>query len=819
MKVTLNWLKKYVDFDWSADELAERLTMLGLEVESITKVGGELEGVVIAQVITRDKHPNADKLSVCKVFDGKTERQIVCGANNFKPGDKVPLILPGYFLPSTGNKPAEQIKVGKIRGAESYGMMCSPNELGVPGDASGLLILPDDAPVGKPFAEYIGKAETDFVYDLEITPNRPDLNSVIGIAREISAVSGNPLKIPVIPQLNVDSKNPIGKYIEVKLEAPDLCPRYVARVVRGVKITQSPDWLRNILEKVGLRPINNVVDVTNFVMLETGQPLHAFDYHLISENQNGLHTIIVRKAVDGELFVTLDEKKHTLSSEMLLIADLEKAIALAGVMGGLNSEIKDTTEDVLIESAYFNPANVRRTSKALGLRTDASYRFERGIDINGCIYASLRCAQLILETAGGKLCEGVVDACATTITQKKITVRTSKVNEILGLQLKPEEIEFYLTRLGLKPVPKAKPVGVEISDAATTFQIPTFRIDLKREIDLIEEVARLYGVDKIPSTPPRGAIGFNNFDSIYNQIDEVRTILTGMGLDEAQGQTLISETAAKLVEQQNYVMVANPLSSDMNTLRPSLLPGLLDSLRHNISHKNYDVGLFEVGKNFRREDGFVKESRRVGIAITGCRIEPFWQDAERDEKYDIFDLKGIIEEFFDNFGIKGVVYNKANQEDSLFFEYAEISLGGKIRLGRIGQAHPKLTRTYDLRDPVYLAELDLDAILSKRNTTRIYKPLPQFPGIRRDVAMIVPESVTHDSILQVIKKAKPKHLEEVQLFDIFRGKNIPPDHKSMAYGFIYRSDERTLTDAEVNQTHNSLVEEIKTKIPATIRDA
>lgn len=819
MKVTLNWLKKYVDFDWSAEELAERLTMLGLEVESITKVGGGLEGVVIAQVITRDKHPNADKLSVCKVFDGKTERQIVCGASNFKPGDKVPLILPGYSLPSFGNKPNEQIKVGKIRGVESYGMMCSPNELGVPGDASGLLILPEDAPVGKPFAEYIGKAETDFVYDLEITPNRPDLNSVIGIAREISAVSGNPMKIPVIPQLNIDSENPIGKYVEVKLEAPDLCPRYVARVVRGVKITQSPDWLRNILEKVGLRPINNVVDVTNFVMLETGQPLHAFDYHLISKNQNGLPTIIVRRATDGELFVTLDEKKHTVSSEMLLIADPEKAIALAGVMGGLNSEIKDTTEDVLIESAYFNPTNVRRTSKALGLRTDASYRFERGVDINGCDYASLRCAQLILETAGGKLCEGVVDAYATTITQKKITVRTSKVNEILGLQLKSEEIEFYLTRLGLKPIPKAKPIGIEIPGDATTFQIPTFRIDLKREIDLVEEVARLYGVDKVPSTPPRGAIGFNNFDSVYNQISEVRMILIGMGLDEAQGQTLISDTAAKLIEQQNYVMVANPLSSDMNTLRPSLLPGLLDSLRHNISHKNYDVGLFEVGKVFRRESSYVKEGRKVGIALTGCRVEPFWQGAERDAKYDIFDLKGIIEEFFDNFGIKGVVYNKVNTEDALFFEYAEILLGGKIRLGKLGQAHPRLARTYDLRDAVYLAELDLDAILSKRNTTRIYKPLLQFPGIRRDVAMIVPESITHDAILQVIKKAKPKYLEEVQLFDIFRGKNIPQDQKSMAYGFIYRSDERTLTDVEVNQIHNGLVEELKAKIPATIRDA
>lgn len=818
MKVTLNWLRNYVEFDWSAEELAYRLTMLGLEVESLTKVGGELEGIVIAQVLTKEKHPNADKLSVCRVFDGKQERQIVCGAHNFKPGDKVPLILPGYSLPAKGNKPNEPIKVGKIRGVESYGMMCSPEELGLPGDGSGLLILPQDAPVGKAFAEYIGKAETDFVYDLEITPNRPDLNSVIGIAREISAVTGNPLKIPTIPPLDIDSSSPVKQYVDVRLDAPDLCPRYIARVVRGVKIAPSPNWLKNILEKVGFRSINNVVDITNFVMLETGQPLHAFDYHLISKNNSGLPTIIVRRAKEGEKFTTLDGKEHTLTGEMLLIADSERGIALAGVMGGLNSEINDNTVDVLIESAYFNPTNIRRTSKALGLRTDASYRFERGVDFNGCDYASLRCAQLILEIAGGKLCEGVVDACATNVQQRRVTVRFSKVNEILGLQLKSEEIEFYLTRLGLKPMPKPKPVGVEIPDDATTFQIPSFRLDLKREIDLIEEVARLYGVDKIPSTPPRGAIGFNNFDAIYDQISEARRILTGAGLDEAQGQTLISENAAKLVEQQNYVLLANPLSSDMNALRPSLLPGLLDSLRHNISHKNYNVALFEIGKVFRRENNCVKETRKIGIALTGRREEPFWQGENREEKFDIYDLKGIIEEFFENFAIRGVVYNKESKEDALFLEYASINLGGKIPLGRFGQVHPKLARTYDLRDPVYLAELDLDVLISKRNTTRIFKQLPQFPGIRRDVAMIVSESVTHEEILQIIKKARPQYLEEVQLFDVFRGKNIPAGQKSMAYSFTYRSNERTLTDAEVNKIHETLVEELKTKIPAAIRE-
>ncbi|MCX7872277.1 MAG: phenylalanine--tRNA ligase subunit beta [Verrucomicrobiae bacterium] len=819
MKITLNWLKKYVDFDWSPEELALRLTMLGMEVESVARVGGEFEGIVVAQVITREKHPNADKLSVCRVSDGKGERQIVCGADNFKPGDKVPLILPGYTLPAKGNKPAMEIKVGKIRGVDSYGMMCSPGELGLPGDNTGLLILPQDAPVGKPFAEYLGRETSDVVYDLEITPNRPDLNSVIGIAREISALTGNPLKIPQISQLPTDEENPVENFVTVKLDAPDLCPRYVARVIRGVKIGPSPDWLCNILEKAGLRPINNVVDITNFVMLETGQPLHAFDYHLVGKDNNGKPTIVVRRAADGEKFVTLDGKEHTLTNEMLLIADPQKGIALAGVMGGQNSEINDKTVDVLIESAYFNPSNIRRTSKKLALRTDASYRFERGCDIGGCDYASLRCVQLMLELAGGKLCKGVVDAKEKEIAPKRITLRYSRVNAILGLQLKPEEIDFYLTRLELKPIPKPKPVGLEVESDSIIYQIPTFRVDLKREIDLIEEVARIYGVDKIPSTQPRGAIGFNPFDAIYDQISEARRILTGLGLDEAQGQTLINEKAAKLVEKNDSVLLANPLSSDMNTLRPSLLPGLLDSLRNNISHKNYDVALFEIGKVFKRENGNVKEQRKLGIALTGLRNELFWEGGEREAKYTIFDLKGVIEEFFDNYGIRGVVYTRCENPDDLFLEHAAIMLGGKIQLGRVGQVNPLLARSYDLRDAVYMAELDFDAIISKRNPVRVYKQLPQFPGIRRDVAMIVAENITHDHILQVIKKAKPQFLEDVQLFDVFRGKNIPEGHKSMAYAFIYRSTERTLTDNEVNQIHEKLIEELKAKASATIRSS
>src|SRR2546430_1308780 len=629
MKVTLNWLKQYIDFDWSPEELAERLTMLGLEVESMQKLAGEFAGIVVAQILTRDNVPGSEKLSVCKVNDGQGERTIICGAQTHKPGDKVALILPNYALPlKAGEKEPFVIKERKVFGIVSQGMMCSPKELGLADDADGLVILREDATVGQPFAEYLGRTTSDVVYDLEVTPNRPDLNSVIGVAREIAAVTGNVLKLPAVKvepasRLSGQGKMPVptcGDLISVRIEDADLCPRYVARVVRGVRIGRSPDWLRSTLEKVGFRSINNVVDVTNYVMLETGQPLHAFDYHLLARSprrKEGDHgdppphaddipTIVIRRAQNGELFVTLDGQKRTLSRDMLLIADETKPIALAGVMGGQNTEINEQTKDVLIESAYFKPTNIRRTSKALGLRTDASYRFERGADIGIIDWASSRCAELILETAGGQLVEGVVDAYPQPPEPGTISLRPAKVAQLLGVELQREEIEAYLSLLGLKAARRTpRPVDAPPETAATPIavRIPTHRVDLKRETDLIEEMARLYGVDKIPATPPRGAIGANTFDAVYDQFVEARRILTGLGLDEAQGQTLISKAAAELVTTDTgvrpIVELANPLSSDMDVLRPGLIPGLLDALRHNLHHKNGDVALFEIGRVFK----------------------------------------------------------------------------------------------------------------------------------------------------------------------------------------------------------------------------
>jgi len=832
MKVTLNWLRQYVDFNWSVEETVERLTMLGLEVEGVQKISGAFDGIVVAQVLTRDKHPGADKLSLCKVNDGTGERQIVCGAQNFKAGDKVPLILPGASLPmKPGDKEPFTIKVGKIRGVESHGMLCSHEELGLDPEAighqkeDGLLILREDAKVGQPFGEYLGRSSGDVVFDLEVTPNRPDLNSVIGIAREIAAITGNPLKLPSVsaggaPRRPNSTENSglrgtqpsenVGELVSVRLEDSENCPRYTARVIKGVKVGPSPDWLKSTLEKVGIRSISNVVDVTNYVMLEIGQPLHAFDYHLIAKSADGRPTIVVRRATAGEKFKTLDNQERTLTNEMLLIADEQKGIALAGVMGGANTEINNSTVDVLIESAYFHPTNIRRTSKQLGLRSESSYRFERGADVNICDWASQRAAHLILETAGGQLAEGVVDVQPQPKESKTIALRYAKTEALLGIKISHAEQVGLLAKLGF-------PASGQTNDSCT-FTVPSWRVDMKREADLIEEIERLHGLAKTPATSPRGAIGTNAFDSVYDQIGEVRRILTGLGLNEAQGQTLIADTAAKLAAPaEGTVALANPLSSDMNVLRPSLLPGLLDSLRNNITRKNYDAALFEIGRVFIASNGMTKEERRVAIALTGQRVPNFWSGAERDAKFDATDAKGFVEELLEQFGVRGVVFARREGGSPLFLESAAITLGGKLPLGEFGLVSPVLAKKYDLRDAVLLAELNLDQLLARRNAGKSFKALPQFPSSRRDVAMLVPEAVTHDTVLQTVRQAKAANLESVELFDVFRGKNVPEGQKSLAYAFTYRGADKTLTDAEVNTAHAKVVDALKAQLQAEMR--
>lgn len=811
MKVTLNWLRDYVDFDWSPEELSERLTMLGIEVEGVVKQAGEFENVVVAQILTSDKHPNADKLSVCRVADGKGERQIVCGAKNYKVGDKVPLALPGCTLPTGPGEPPFTIKVSKMRGVESQGMLCSAKELRLAEDAEGLMILPAEARVGQAFAEHLGRSGSDVIYDLEITPNRPDLNSVIGIAREISALTGNALRWPKLEERT--GQTGTSSLVRVDIQDAELCPRYVARIVRGVKVGPSPDWLKNRLEKVGIRSISNVVDVTNFVMLETGQPLHAFDYHLLATEADGVRTVVVRRAAEGEKFVTLDGKERTLSAEALLIADRTKGIALAGIMGGQNTEINDATHDVLIESANFKPQNIRATSKKLDLRTDSSYRFERGADLGICEWASQRAAVLIQQLAGGEILAGAVDAHPAPKAKGKITLRTKKTTELLGVEIAPAQQRRFLESLALA-------VDAASSETELSVEVPTFRVDLKREVDLIEEIARFHGVDKIPSTPPRGAIGSHPFDAVYDDYARVRTILAACGISEAQGQTLVSDQTLKLIPGgtpvERVIRLENPLSSDMNVLRPSLLPGLIEALRHNAHHQNGDVRLFEIGRVFSGAGGETREERRLALALTGARAGGFWSGAERDAKIDFYDLKGVVEELFEAMGVRGVQWARGPQASPEFLEQAVVQIG-KNAVGSAGQLNPVLAKKFDLRDAVFIAEFSLDFLLTRRSTGKSLKALAAYPAVRRDVAMFVPESTTHEQVLAVVKQTRPANLETAEIFDIFRGKNVPEGRKSVAYAFTYRGSDRTLTEAEVNGAHEKLVARLKSDLQAETR--
>ncbi|MFZ9854425.1 MAG: phenylalanine--tRNA ligase subunit beta [Limisphaerales bacterium] len=819
MKVTLSWLRNHVNVTGTPAELDERLTQLGLEVEGVEVTTGDFAGVVVAQVVTRDKHPNADKLSVCRVNDGTGERQIVCGAQNFQAGDKVPLILPGASLPpKPGDTQPFTIKVGKIRGVESHGMMCSSTELGIDPLAiglkleDGLLILPPETRVGQPLAEFLGRSGGDVLFDLEVTPNRPDLNSVVGIARELAAVTGNALCVPD-PQPTTTGSEPVDRQVAVRLDAPDLCPRYTARVIRGLRVGPSPDWLRQALEGVGLRSINNVVDVTNFVMLETGQPLHAFDLHRLARGADGRTTVVVRRATEGETFVTLDGQERRLNPEHLLIADAEKGLALAGVMGGLHSGITEGTVDILIESAYFAPTGIRRTSKALGLRTDASYRFERGADIAASDLASRRCAELILKVAGGQLSPGVVDAYPEPKAPRSIELRHAKVNALLGLQLTADEIDGYLLRLGL-----VREGGSAEGSTTSRFQIPTFRVDLKREADLIEEVARLFGVERIPSTPPRGALGSHPFDQRYDRFAQVRELLSGLGLTEVQGQTLIASSEILSGDPDAWVRLENPLSSEMDCLRPSLIPGILTILSHNQHRKSGDLQVFELGRTFTRTASGLQERWRLAIGLTGLRRPEFWSGADRDAQCDLFDLKGILEDLFERIGLRAVTWTRRPEPTALFIESADLALGGKLVLGELGQVQPTVARRHDLRAPVFLAEIQLETVLDRSNPERSFKALPQFPEVRRDLALILPESISHDAVLNTIRQAKPNHLEKVELFDVFRGKHVAEGHKSVAYAFTYRSAERTLKDDEVSAAQTRIIEALRSKLGAQIRE-
>lgn len=791
MNISYNWLKKYIDLSLTADELPAKLTMAGLEVEGIEKTGSIPEGVVTAKILSRNPHENSDHLSVCQVDKGDEVLQIVCGAPNCDAGNIVPLATTGTtFKDGEGTF---TIKKGKLRGVESFGMMCSARELGLSNDHDGLLILPADTKIGVPFGELM---DSDVVYDCSVTPNRPDWLSHIGVARDIAALLDTKLVMPEI--CNADAPVVSGL---VTVNDPDLCPIYAARIIRGVKVGDSPEWMQKALSAVGIRPISNLVDITNYVMMEMGVPLHAFDIRNLSGEK-----IIVRRAAEGESIVALDGKKYDLTPENLCICDAEKPVAIAGVMGGEYSGIQPDTTTVVLESAFFDPDSIRMTSRKLGLSSDASYRYERGVDRNAVLAAGRRALQLILEIAGGEYV-GCCEVAAPAPEVRTIEADYNRIRGLLGLDVTDSDIEKILTSLGF---------GMT---APGVFTVPSWRVyDVVGEADLAEEVARIYGLDKLPAVPIRAITDDFKLDGCH-VIESLRNQLTGIGLDEIVCGSMIDEksaTADKMFTPEELIRPYNPISLDLGVMRPSLLPGILNTVRHNIARKNLDLALFEIGHVFcKNTEKFPEERDELAIAVTG-RIHPERFSAERAVVADFYDLKGILESLLTARKVKNFQFRAAEDPRFLKGHCAEVLVNKRVA-GVFGEVVPALTKGMRLSTPLFVAMIQLKELLTAEERTLLYDPISQFPSTSRDVAFIAPKELEHRIVVDFIQKAHLPNLERVELFDIFEGEAVGEGKKSMAYSLIFRSAERTLTDDEVNSAHEKLRQKLERGLGVELR--
>ncbi|NLY71471.1 MAG: phenylalanine--tRNA ligase subunit beta, partial [Clostridiales bacterium] len=773
MLVYTDWLKEYTDVNTDLDNFSEKMIMSGSNIEAITHYGKGIEKVVVGRIEKVEKHPDADKLLICIVDIGQEEKvQIVTGAPNVFEGAYVPVILHGGKLPD-----GTTIKKGKLRGVTSYGMLCSAKELGyddknIPVEhKDGIWILDKEYPLGKDIVEALELAGE--VIEFEITPNRPDCLSMLGMAREVAATFKGSLRYP-----ETECKNEKGKasdYIKVSIKKPDLCRRYVARVVTDVKIGQSPWWLQKRLMYAGMRPINNIVDITNYVMLEYGQPIHAFDIRNIKGNE-----IIVDTAKEGELFTTLDGVERKLSKDTLLINDKERGIAIAGVMGGLNSEIQNDTTTIVVESANFNGDSIRKTSKKLGLRTEASSRFEKGIDPNLAAEAADRVCRLIEMLGIGTVTEGRVDVYPEQVEPKQVLVRVDRVNKVLGINLTKEEIEDIFISLEME---------VETKDNNILVTPPTVRQDLQIEEDFIEEVARIYGYDKLPLTIPKGnkEAKKTNYQILR---DLTKEALVGMGVNEVQTYSFMDPKGLDKVKASNedreFVRLINPLGEENSIMRTILTPNMLGVLAINYSRNIQLVKAFEIGNiflNITKDDGLPIERENLCIACYGP-----------DE--DFFTIKGIVQELFTKLGIKEVEYIPDETIDTYHPGRCAIISSNKRKLGVIGELHPDVLEKYDIDVRAYCCELNFDLIVSLADTEKYYRPLPKYPSTSRDIALLVDEEINVGEIESIIKNNGSDILESVELFDVYRGKQVPEGKKSVAFSLTYRASDRTLTDEE-----------------------
>ncbi|HWB05695.1 MAG TPA: phenylalanine--tRNA ligase subunit beta [Verrucomicrobiales bacterium] len=793
MKVSLSWLSDHLDLTGRpVSELADLLTFAGVEVEGIHERGLSSDRIVVAQVQSFEKHPNADKLRLCQVDDGSGKpRQIVCGAKNFVAGDKVPLALPGAVLP--GNF---EIKESKMRGELSQGMMCSGRELGLGEDHEGLLILASDAKVGRPLKEMV---ESDTMFEVEITPNRPDLLSHVGMARELGALAHLPLK-GVADYGGDKTAQRAATADEVRIDDLTGCPYYTARKIRGVKVGPSPEWLQKKLQGIGLRPINNIVDITNYVLMEMGQPLHAFD---AAKLQGG---IIVRRAAEGEKFTALDGKEHALEAGDLVIADHQSAVALAGVMGGEHSGVTEATTDILLESAYFQTTTVRRTSRRLGMVSDSSYRFERGVDPQQVAGASALAVRLILEIAGGAADEALLTAGQPPARPATVSLDNDRCRRLLGGDVSDAEIDSILTGLGL-------------TKTVAGWQPPTWRLDLPRPVDLVEEVARVYGIARLPAAGAALFAEESAADEFYDFRMSLRRQFAARGVWEAQTIKLISNVQLADVlgtnpQPVNPLTLKNPLSDDHTHMRPSVLPGLLATAERNIRMGRASLRFFEMGTVFSRTpDNKPVEKDALGILLSGPVSGEAW-NLTTSPVADLYDLRGLIDSLCPGANVKF----KPVKQSALLLA-ATVQVNGKS-VGLCGRLWPARERALDARHPVFVAEIDT-AALQKALTREVkFDEMPRFPGISRDVALEVAADVPHSKFEDFFATLKEPLLTSATLFDVFSdptGARLPADRKSVAWTLLYRDRSKTMESAEVDTIHARVLEALKKALPVSIR--
>lgn len=802
MLVSLKWLRDYVECSMAPEDLAKMLTMAGLEVESVTAMAPEFSGVVVAKITTLMPHPNADKLVLCDVTTGDETLRVVCGAPNTREGALVALARVGAVIPG-----GYTIKDSKIRGEASQGMLCSEQELGISDDHSGIMILDEGLALGEDLRTALDLYDT--VLDISVTPNRSDCLSILGVAREVAALTGSPLRYP--DGVCRESGDPVKETASVDIQSPQLCPRYMARLIRNITVGPSPAWLKRRIEAVGLRAINNIVDVTNFVMMEMGQPLHAFDYAFLEEGR-----IVVRGAAESEAFVSLDEKTRILRGDTLMICDGVKPVAIAGIMGGLNSEVQDDTGAILLESAYFDPLSIRKTSRALGMSTDAAFRFERGVDPEGVARALDRAAQLMADLSGGTVAPGVIDEYPRKIDPPPaIRLRAEIVEEILGVAIDPSRMAAILRSLEMEVRGEGK--------GPLLVTPPTFRGDLTREIDLIEEIARINGYESIPSTiPPLEPLPRKEREreALDRLIDNT---FIGMGYSEVIHFSFTSPDSSRVLgypedhESWRFVTIANPLTEDTSVMRTSLVFGLLECVRKNVNVGNGNLRLFETGTVFfsTGEGALPLEKKRIAGLLMGDRHGEQWHF--KDTPCDFYDLKGSLETLFLALGIRLVRFVPDSDIPWLNPGKAATMYVGDNRLGALGEAHPDVLKRMDLEQNVFIFELDRDALTAAAALDRHFQEMPRFPAVTRDVSFLVGRDVTAEHLCDFSRNNDEELLESVHIFDVYSGPGIESGMKSLALRFTYRSQTRTLADQEASEVHRRIVERVLSLSGAKVR--